>query len=417
MIWHDPRKGQTRIKSASQEELFVLKCCAEELTLQDAAEAAGLHPDAVHNAFCRARNQGLLVAFPSRLTRGADFCAAPISEDASTAHNFVLQWHITHACDLHCKHCYDRSKRSPMSLEQGMDIMDQFGEFCRTKNVGGHICFSGGNPLMSPHFFELYQEAARRGHDLSILGNPTSRENLERIREIKAPSYYQVSLEGLPEHNDHIRGAGFFAQVIEFLGRLRDLDIRSGVMLTLTRDNLDQVLELGERLRGHAEQFTFNRLSPVGEGATLAMPDKQAFETLLRDYHAASRSNPILRIKDNLFNIVRDEQGQPPFDGCTGFGCGAAFNFVALLPDGEVHACRKFPSLIGNAFTETFLHIYDSREAQKYRIRPDECRECRLAPTCGGCLAVTSGMGQDSSMENDPFCWHSPAQTKQGEAK
>ena len=32
-----------------------------------------------------------------------------------------------------------------------------------------------------------------------------------------------------------------------------------------------------------------------------------------------------------------------PFGGCTGFGCGAAFNFMAVLPDGEVHACRKVP--------------------------------------------------------------------------
>jgi hypothetical protein len=50
------------------------------------------------------------------------------------------------------------------------------------------------------------------------------------------------------------------------------------VMLTLTRDNLDQVLPLAELLRDRADFFTFNRLSTVGEGASLQMPEKEAFE-------------------------------------------------------------------------------------------------------------------------------------------
>ena len=407
LVWYDPRQQIARVKAASREELFCLKVCAEEMSLQQAADAAGQHPDAIHNALCRTRDQGLLVGRNPKLTRDADFCTVTVPDYAGAVHKFVLQWHITHACDLHCKHCYDRSRRSPMTLEQGLNILDQLGQFCREKNVGGHVCFSGGNPLLSPHFFALYQEAADRGHELSILGNPCSRDDLEKIREIKMPVYYQVSLEGLPEHNDQIRGEGFFARVIEFLGLLRDTGIPSGVMLTLTRDNIDQVLPLGERLRGHADSFTFNRLSPVGEGAALAMPSEDDFRAFLADYHAAMENNPILSIKDNLFNIVRAEEGLPPFDGCTGFGCGAAFNFVALLPDGEVHACRKFPSLIGNAFRDSLLNIYDGPEAQKYRTRPDECRDCELAPTCGGCLAVTSGMGQDCSIKKDPFCWKS----------
>ena len=39
-------------------------------------------------------------------------------------------------------------------------------------------------------------------------------------------------------------------------------------------------------------------------------------------------------LKDNLFNLVLAEGGEAPFGGCTGNGCGAAFNFVTLLSDG-----------------------------------------------------------------------------------
>jgi radical SAM protein with 4Fe4S-binding SPASM domain len=91
--------------------------------------------------------------------------------------------------------------------------------------------------------------------------------------------------------------------------------------------------------------------------------------------------------------------------GCAGFGCGAAFNFVSLLPDGEVHACRKFPSLIGNIFSQSLREIYDAPVARRYRAGSFACRECRLRPACGGCLAVSHGFGLDVFTERDPYCF------------
>ncbi len=62
----------------------------------------------------------------------------------------------------------------------------------------------------------------------------------------------------------------------------------------------------------------------------------------------AERTRPFLGRKEGLLNVLRAEARLPRWGGCTGHGCGAAFNFVALLPDGEVHACRKFPSMLGS---------------------------------------------------------------------
>ena len=80
-----------------------------------------------------------------------------------------------------------------------------------------------------------------------------------------------------------------------------------------------------------------------------------------------AEKNPAVSLKDNLFGILLHHQGLPLSGGCTGFGCGAAFNFLALLPDGEVHACRKFPSLIGNIYEQNIGEIYDSELARRYR--------------------------------------------------
>jgi selenobiotic family peptide radical SAM maturase len=179
------------------------------------------------------------------------------------------------------------------------------------------------------------------------------------------------------------------------------------VMLTLTRDNLAQVLPLARLLEDRTDAFTFNRLSTVGEGAKLLMPEKTAFESFLREYDAAAARNPKMGLKDNLNNIIRQEKGDALFGGCTGHGCGAAFNFLALLPDGEVHACRKFPSLIGNITKNNLYDIYHNELAARYRAGGRACRNCRLNLVCRGCLAIVHSLGLDVFTDKDPFCFAS----------
>jgi len=353
-----------------------------------------------------AANRGLVLQPGSRLRRdGTVFPMADSPEKFLAAQVFTLQWHITHRCDLHCRHCYDRSRRDDVPLRQGLDILDQMRKFCLQQGVRGQITFSGGNPFLHPDFFQLYRAAQERNLGLAVLGNPVSEKDLDLLLDIAKPAFFQVSLEGLPDHNDTIRGPGNFDRVMDFLDLLRRKKVYSMVMLTLTRANLDQVLPLAELLRDRVDLFTYNRLAMVGEGASLESPQPDEYREFLTTYLQTCTTNPALAIKDSLINIERDRQGLPLFGGCTGFGCGAAFNFVSLLPDGQVHACRKFPSPIGDINQQTLAEIYTSPAAQSYRSGCHECTSCRLRPVCGGCLAVAYGFGLDPLKQRDPCCF------------
>ncbi len=322
-----------------------------------------------------------------------------------SATRFTLQWHITHACELSCKHCYDRTKIAATKLHEALEVLTQLVDFCERRGVEGAVCFSGGNPFLHPRFFEIYEAAVRRGLRVSILGNPVSDEELDRLVAIRKPGYFQVSLEGLRDHNDAIRGRGYFERVLEFLPKLRARDIQAVVMTTLTAANMSEVVPLSRLLRGRADRHAWNRLAQVGQGSALAIPDKAAYGRFLIEWMAEARDNPSLGFKDNLFNILKHELGMPLGGGCTGFGCGAAFNFVALLPHGEVHACRKLPSPLGNVFSEPLGAIYDSELAARYRRGCTACDGCAIRHRCGGCLAVAYGAGLDPFTERDPHCF------------
>lgn len=407
LFWREPGTGQPREAVAADADLLALKIVAEQLDPRSVAEAGGQPVGVVDAALDQAVARGLLLAPAATLTRSfaVSSTASGLAAADQRAEVFTLQWHITHRCDLHCRHCYDRSNKEDVSLARGLDVLDQMRDFCRLHHVAGQVSFSGGNPFMHPDFEALYQAACDRNLTPAILGNPVSEKQLDDILQIAEPSFYQVSLEGLWEHNDQIRGQGNFDSVIGFLELLQRKNIYSMVMLTLTRANLDQVLPLAELLRERANLFTYNRLAMVGEGASLASPGRDEYRDFVKSYLRARRHNPIMALKDSLLNIELDKGGDSLFGGCTGFGCGAAFNFVSLLPDGQVHACRKFPSPIGDLKRQGLAEIYASEAAEAYRRGCRECEDCRLRPNCGGCLAVAYGFGLDPLREKDPACF------------
>lgn len=411
LAWRHPQTGKVHLREADDIDLLALKMIVEGISPRETAAIGSVTVGAVEGGIDRAASQGLLLKPASRITRPFRLKTAATDEAAAyvSADSFTLQWHVTQKCDLHCKHCYDRSSRRSMPLELCLAVLDDFYDFCRSMHVAGHVTFTGGNPLLYRHFLEVYRKAADYGFGLAILGNPAARNQLERICDIARPAFYQISLEGLAEHNDEIRGEGHFERSLRFLELLKELGIFSMVMLTLTRANMDQVLPLAAELRNRADAFNFNRLSAVGEGADLAMPGKKQFESFLRAYVQETGKNPILGLKDNLINIIRAENGESLFGGCTGYGCGAAFNFVALLPDGEVHACRKFPSAIGNIRQKGLMAVYMSDAAKQYRSGAAACANCRLNTVCRGCLAVTYSSGLDPFQTKDPFCFASEA--------
>ncbi len=407
LVWKDPSDGDVRCRPAVDEDLLVMKMTVEGISSRQVASEGRLAVSAANSAIDRAIRNGILLSPSSLLRREySGWPPAGTCDDLyMSATSFTLQWHITQACDLHCKHCYDRTAREQPTLDDAIRILDNLHDFCLERNVNGRICFSGGNPLLYPHFQELYRRAAERGFALSILGNPSPRKMIEEIVSIHRPDFFQVSLEGLQDHNDLIRGQGHFAHTIEFLNLLKELNIYSMVMLTLTKENMHQVIPLGEILCGLSDTFNFNRLSLVGEGAGLKLPDKKEYVAFLKSYIAAARENPVLGLKDNLINIVRHQKGEDLFGGCTGFGCGAAFNFLSLLADGEVHACRKLPSRVGNIHETGLAGIYDSEQARRYRSGPAECQGCPVRHACRGCPAISHSHGLNIFSEKDPFCF------------
>lgn len=409
LVWKDPTTCKVRTEVAEAVDLLGIKLIVEGLDPNAAAHEASVTVGKMDAVVRESVWKGLVLSPPSKLHREPAIAESAPAECYAAAKAFTLQWHLTQECDLHCRHCYDRTSRSVFPCERVLPLLDELRAFCLKRFVRGQVSLSGGNPLLYEHFFDLYRAAAERDLMIAVLGNATDRDTVERILAIQMPVYYQVSLEGLESHNDEIRGAGNYQLTIGFLRMLTKMGVPNMVMLTLTQKNLDQVIPLAAELEGITGGLTFNRLALFGEGAKLELPTRTEYQNFLEKYAKALEKHSVLSLKDNLLNTVFERENSGLFGGCAGYGCGAAFNFISILSDGEVHACRKFPSPIGNILTDTLEDVYASSAATRYRSGSTACAGCRLNAVCRGCPAVTASMGLNPFTDKDPYCFRSLA--------
>ena len=136
VLYRYPGDGEVFFYPASKANLLALKVLSENLDRKQVAEEADVAVGQVDAAIEEACKQGIVISPPSAIQRPdthLPVIGAKEWHSHLSSNYFTLQWHVTQACDLHCKHCYDRSEISPLTLEQGITILDQFRDFVLAK--------------------------------------------------------------------------------------------------------------------------------------------------------------------------------------------------------------------------------------------------------------------------------------------
>lgn len=136
-------------------------------------------------------------------------------------------------CNIECANCYIHSSPTEDRLAYITDVEASayLEEISREKLPTRQIGFTGGEPFMNPHIFEMIEDALSRGYEALILTNamqpmmrPRCRSELLRLKERYGASLHlRVSLDHYTEElHDRERGAGAFMRTLEglrFLGR------------------------------------------------------------------------------------------------------------------------------------------------------------------------------------------------------
>jgi MoaA/NifB/PqqE/SkfB family radical SAM enzyme len=148
--------------------------------------------------------------------------SADTAQSEELAAPLYVAWQITNECNLACLHCIEESGpgkafKDELSREQVLDVIDQLME-----HEVPYLSFSGGEPMLHPHFFEMVERVTSRGSQLKIEtnGHYLSPENCARLKDLEVKAV-QVSLDGATSATfGRMRVRGEFDKTVEGIRNL-----------------------------------------------------------------------------------------------------------------------------------------------------------------------------------------------------
>jgi radical SAM protein with 4Fe4S-binding SPASM domain len=154
-----------------------------------------------------------------------------------------LELQITDRCNLQCRHCYiGESSHQDLSMEQIQRVLEAFEEI-----QGLRLLLSGGEPLLHPRFWEINDILQNYAFRSVLLSNGTliTKEIAKRLLVHEV----QISLDGMKEGHESLRGKGAFEKTVMAIGHLQEANIRVSVATMIHRRNLSEFDQLASLLQ------------------------------------------------------------------------------------------------------------------------------------------------------------------------
>ncbi len=341
--------------------------------------------------------------------------------------DFFVQFHVTEKCNLRCRHCYQSVTAREMSLLEIRAALDNVGDAIRgwatdyEFDVSPSLHITGGEPLVRRDIFDVVEHGRARGFTVSLMSNGTL-VDADRARRIKASGVadVQVSIEGLEETHDFIRGDGSFRKALAGIANLVAQGVDTNLNVTVSRLNSGEVAELVALARGiGAGGVAFSRLVPTGGGeslsrAMLSSEEVAALYEEIRRYDG--EGGPVVTSRDPLAAVAGIDGEIPQVEVPVG-GCAAGMFGVTIGSDGTIMPCRRMDMPVGSILEQSFRDLWVEspvlcalRDRQQYH---DGCDSCVYWPVCRGCRAIalahSRATGGDDCLGPDPQCpyWRS----------
>ena len=154
-----------------------------------------------------------------------------------------LEFQITDRCNLRCRHCYiGDGLHQDLPLGKIRQVLKEFEEI-----QGLRLLLSGGEPLLHPHFWKINQILRDYPFRSILLSNGTliTKETAEKLRVHEV----QISLDGMKEGHESVRGEGTFEKVLQAIDHLQEANIRVSVATMIHQKNLKEFDKLASLIQ------------------------------------------------------------------------------------------------------------------------------------------------------------------------
>jgi radical SAM protein with 4Fe4S-binding SPASM domain len=346
----------------------------------------------------------------------------------------VVVWNATRRCNLRCVQCYSSSTGEAaggeLTGEEAEALIDDLAAWGAPA-----LLLSGGEPLLREDLTALIARATSRGLRTALSTNGTLLTERAAGELAEAGlAYAGVSLDGLRETNDRLRGeAGAFGRALAGMRNARRAGIKVGLRFTMTRRNAGQIGPVFDLVEREAiPRVCFYHLAFTGRGRAIAADALDAAEAraavdLIIDRAAAlnagGRHVEVLTVDnhaDGAYLVLRLEREDPErAEAALGLlrrqgGNGSGWRIGCVSWNGEVHPDPFWRSqVVGSVRRRPFSEIWAdpqpasllARLRDRRHLLPPRCRGCRWLDICNGNLRARAEAAAGDPWAEDPACY------------
>lgn len=304
---------------------------------------------------------------------------------------------ITTDCNLKCKHCRLEKIRYNMSLREIEIVCKKLKEY-----QTNCVFISGGEPTFRKDIVKLIKLVKNYIPVITLNTNATllNRELIENLINAGV-NYFQVSLDGLENEHNEIRGKGNFKKTINNIKLLCEYSDKINVHIScvISMLNINMMEEFVKYLviknKFPIQIIGFKRYIPKNEMAGKYNLNKRGLKQLSDNVeYLKTKYGEFTRIvcdfpQKNVLNENGTKRIMEKYNlSCV--GCSAAIGGPAIRTDGSVSPCSLLDISYGNIIHDTFENIYESDIFKNLMCRnlTGRCGKCRFKSICGGCRAA-----------------------------
>lgn len=278
-----------------------------------------------------------------------------VGENETPSLRYLLV-NLTERCNLKCRHCYLKDlENQDLTAKTLLKVFDEFDE------MGGlRLIVSGGEPLLHPNF-ELLNQALKNRTFRTILNTNATLLNAEKVSSLFFDEI-QISLDGLKEGHESLRGKGTFEKAISGIELAKQAGKDVSVATMVHSQNLDEFDELEEILKKLGVSSWLIDV-PVAEGRLAENRDLM----------------PLL--DQRLKKIFKKQFGAEVHQSSSDYVCGA--HLAAIQSKGKLTKCGFYKNWTGGSVLEGLQKAW--KNLPKMKLTELAC-DCPYLTDCrGGC--------------------------------
>ena len=302
---------------------------------------------------------------------------------------------VTRRCNLACRYCGSsctgREPDGELTVPEWIGVIEQVAADFDPKQV--MIAVTGGEPLLKEGIYDLFAALRRVGFRYGMVSNGQILDAAaaERLVECGIGSI-SLSMDGVPEVNDALRGRGAGAKVVAAVGHLRAAGYKGKleIISTITRPALGRLEEMRRFVASlKVPLWRVAPVMPIGRAAENPelVPTADDVRALLEWIRSSRKDNmlPSPEFSEEGFLGNRFEGHVRPYL-CQ---CRAGITIAGIRHDGRIGACPELPDVFdqGHIRTDRFKKVWD----EGYGILRDrswtkkgECATCKQYRVCRG---------------------------------